>query len=228
MSLKLELNAMDVTQLPDSRGDAEPDDVPLHKFEIAHDGNGYRLEFDGNAATVPANDICDLLQQVATTTSTDWKHSSDPEIQATFRPLNRILQRINSTPTYQLFLSGFHIGDTIGLFDLEALGQEAIADSFRYLVGNLPWHGGKKGRLFILPEGYVASTEIRRELMANGKIFCADFWVGVDDRQSHIESKDVVPYATPIGFNTRVSNQTKEAWRRICDLVRRNSGEPIQ
>jgi len=224
MAIRLELHARDVTLLPDTRPAPDPDAAPERDFVISHDGRGYTLEYDGRRANVPDNEIRQLLARVIAGTSVEWRHSSDPEIRTTFRPLNRILQCINSTPSYQLFLAGFHVGDSIGLFDLTEVQPPAVADSFRYLVGNLPWTEGKKGRLFFIPDGYVTTDEVRGELMANGKIFVIDLRVGDEDPTSHVENKLVVPYATPIGFNTRLSANTEESWRRISDLMRRQGG----
>lgn len=224
MAIRLDLYARDVTLLPESRPAPAPDAAPERKFVISHGNAGYQLEFDGRRATVPDAAIRDLLRQVIETTSVDWRHSSDPSIQATFRPLQRIVQCINSTPSYHLFLAGFHVGDSIGMFDLAQLATPAIADSFRYLVGNLRWPRGKKGRLFCIPEGYVNSDAARMELMANGKLFAADLFIGDDEPTSHVANKLLVPYATPIGFNTRVATETEETWRRISDLMRRQGG----
>ena len=227
MAIRLELRARDVTQLPESRPAPDPRASPERAFTIAHGTGGYSLEYDGRRAIVPNEEIRNLLTRISAGTSVEWRHSSDPEIQTTFRPLNRILQCLNSTPAYQLFLAGFHIADAIGMFDLGQVEETAIADSFRYLVGNLPWPNGKKGRLFFIPDGYV-TAEIELELLANTKIVGADMYLATDDRTSPVDHKVFVPYATPIGFNTRVAPETEEAWRRISDLVRRQGGGTVQ
>jgi hypothetical protein len=226
MAVLLTLNIRDVTQLPEERPAPDPDASPERTFAIAHGAVGFSLDFDGRKASVPDQEIRALLSRVGEGTSVEWRHSRDPEIQTTFRPLNRILQCLNSTPAYQLFLAGFHIGDSIGLFDLGQVQEPAISDSFRYLVGNLPWAGGKKGRLFFLPDDYIA-PDVERELVANSKLVSADFFIGQDDPTSHVARKLFVPYATPIGFNTRVQKETEEAWRRISDLVRRQGGGQV-
>ena len=118
---------------------------------------------------VPDDAVSNLLTAVSQGTSVEWSHSTDPEIQTTFRPLKRILQRSNSTPSYQLFLAGFHIGDAIGLFQFDMLEETAICDSFRYLVGTLAWQHGKRGRLFFIPDGY-ADADVEQELLANNKL----------------------------------------------------------
>lgn len=224
MAIRLELATRDVTLLPESRPAPAPDAAPERLFVILHSANGYSLEFDGRRVLVPDAEIESLFTMISEHTSVEWRHSRDPEIQATFRPLNRVLQCINSTPSYQLFLAGFHVADAIGMFNLDQVQLPAIADSFRYLVGNLEWSRGKKGRLFFLPEGYVPSDEVRLELMANGKLVSTNLYTGDTDPDHHVDNKEFVPYATPIGFNTRVSVDTEATWRRISDLMRRQLG----
>ena len=227
IAILFELYARDVTLLLAARPTPAPDAAPERAFLISHGADGYTLDFDGRRASVPNDAMQDLLVKVAEGAPAEWRYSSDPAIQTTFRPLNRILQCINSTPSYQLFLAGFHIGDAIGLFDLGRVCEPAIADSFRHLVGSLPWPHGRKGRLFFIPEGYVTTPEVELELMANGKVVSADLFTGEGEPTSHVEHKLFVPYATPIGFNTRVAPETVEAWIRISDLVRRQWGGPV-
>lgn len=220
MAIFLDLRARDVTLLPDERPAPDFDAAPERSFNIYRGPDGYRLEFDGRHAMVPRDAILNLLARVSEGTSVEWRYSKDPAIQATFRPLNRIIQSINSTPAYQLFLAGFHIGDTIGMFEPAMIAEPAVVDSFRYLVGNLPWPQGKKGRLFFLPEDYV-TADAEQELRGNGKLFSVDLYTGDGDRRSHVTHKVCVPYATPMGFNTKIVDQTENAWRRVSELIRR-------
>jgi hypothetical protein len=83
------------------------------------------------------------------------------------------------------------------------------------------------GRLFFIPEGYVTGR-VEVELMANGKLLAVDLFTGDMGHQSHIDRRLFVPYATPIGFNTKVLPETEDAWQRISDLVRRYGGGPMQ
>jgi len=114
------------------------------------------------------------------------------------------------------------------MLSLDVVAPETVPDSFQYLVGNLPWPRGKQGRLFILREGTVADPVVRNELIANGKLFESQLFCGDEGRMQHTAEKLIVPYATPIGFNTRVNPQTEEAWRRICDFVRQHGGGHTQ
>lgn len=226
MAFKLQLRARDVTLLPDGRPTSDPRVVPERAFTVAHNAGGYHLEFDGQAVTVPDDAMHDLLVRVVAGTPTEWQHSSESAIQQTFRPLNRILQRLTSTPAYQLFRAGFDIGAAIGMFDLGQVREPAVADSFRYLVGMVRGGFGRRGRLFFVPDGYV-SEGVEFELLANGKLDSADLFIDERDAHSHVARKLFVPYATPIGFNTRVSPDTEQVWRRISDLVRRQGGGPV-
>ena len=144
MGFRLEVTARDVTLLPETRPAPSPEAAPVRCFHIEHGGNGYQLSFDGRRALVPDDAVYDLLTKVAEGSRVEWQHSSDESIRSTFRPLHRILQGLNSTPSYQLFLSGFHIGDAIGMFDLAQVEEQSISDSFRYLVGPLLASRGKK------------------------------------------------------------------------------------
>lgn len=225
MAIRLQLNARDVTLLPDERPVSDPTTVPERAFTCAHDAGGYHLVFDGQGVTVPDDTMPNLLARIVAGTPTEWQYSSDSAVQTTFRPLNRILQRLMSTPAYQLFRAGFDVGDAIGMFNLNQVREPAIADSFRYLVGVVRGGYGKKGRLFFLPEGCV-TAEIEYALLANGKIDSADLFTGEPEANSHVARKLFVPYATPIGFNTRVNTDTENAWRQISDLIRRQGGGP--
>jgi hypothetical protein len=228
MIIQLQLQARDVTALPDERPYPDAGAVPQHRFEIQHRDTGYSLEFNGNRANVPNEHMAQLARTVSETTRVDWQYSRDTEIQNTFRPLNRILQCINSTPSYQLFLAGFHIAETIGMLSLDVVSSETVPDSFTYLVGNLPWPRGKQGRLFVLREGTITDAVVRNELIANGKLFESQLWFDDDNGMHHVGDKLIIPYATPIGFNTQVHPQTEEAWRRICEFVRHHGGGHTQ
>lgn len=226
MAIRLQLHARDVTLLPDGRPATDPKVVPERAFAFSHDAGGYHLAFDGQAVTVLDSAMGNLLARVVAGTPTDWQYSSDSDTQQTFRPLNRILQRLTSTPAYQLFRAGFDIGDAIGMFDLDQVREPAIADSFRYLVGIVRGGFGRKGRLFFVPDGYVPE-EVEFELVANGKLDSADLFDGDPHANSHVAHKLFVPYATPIGFNTKVGADTERAWRRISDLIRHQGGGPV-
>jgi hypothetical protein len=222
--MKLLLHASDVTLLQDSRPSPNPLDVPSHSFEILHDQRGYTLTFDSHCVAVQDAEMSRLFRSISDTTHVDWEHSKDVEIQNTFGPLNRVIKCLTTTPSYQLFLAGFHIADAIGMLDLALVDHDTVSDSFRYLVGNLPWLRGKKGRLFILREGDVSDQIVRQELIANGKLFAVQYWDGDLDRTSLVDEKLAVPYATPIGFNTHVGSQTEQKWRDIVAFVRQHGG----
>ena len=182
MSMQLQLNARDVTLLPERRpADIATEDVPEHRFQIQHDEtSGYALEFDNHRVIVPDDHMTQLFLGVSNASRLleFWEHSRDNIIQSTFRPLNRIIQCLKTTPSYQLFLAGFHIADAIGMLSLDVVDHATVPESFRYLVGNLPWLRGKKGRLFVLPRGAVTDPMVRSQLIANGKLFEATFFVG--------------------------------------------------
>lgn len=226
MSMQLQLHARDVTLLPEQRpADVDPSEVPEHRFQIQHEETtGYALAFDEHRANIPDDHMSQLFLAVCNTSRVDWEHSRNIDIQSTFRPLNRVIQCLTTTPSYQLFLAGFHIADAIGLLALDVVDGVTVPDSFRYLVGNLPWIRGKKGRLFVLPHGVVADPMVRLQLIANGKLFEANFFVGDSHGTHHIDEKLIVPYATPIGFNTRVDARTEQVWREIARLVQHEGG----
>ncbi len=221
MTIRLTLSIGDVTRLANPRPAAN--DSPMRVFEIARSNSSFQFDFDGRTVTVPFHEIPDLLLRVDDGTSIEWQHSSDPEIQTTFRPFNRVLQCLDSTPAYQLFLAGFHICDSIGLFDLEQVPETAIVDSFRYLVGYLAWSNGRKGRLFFLPDDII-DQNIENELIANSKLGSVDLIKIRDDTQSFLSRKLYVPYANPIGFNTIVGKETEVKWQRINELMHRQGG----
>jgi hypothetical protein len=214
MKMQLKLNARDVTL----------NSVPELRFEIQHGEGGYVLEFGGNRVTVPNKEMDRLFRTISDTTHVDWQYSKDADIQRTFRPLNRVIQCITTTPSYQLFLAGLHIADVIGMLNLDLVDRETVPDSFLYLVGNLPWRRGKQGRLFILRQGEIPDQDVRDELIANGKLFGAQFFVGDAEGMQHVSEKLIVPYATPIGFKTPVGPQTEQTWRRISEFVSQHGG----
>jgi hypothetical protein len=220
MSIRLDLRAHDVTLLPNPGPSQDPALAPERTFLLTFDTHGYALEFDHRKVGVPAAEMNRLLSMVLSHMPLEWR-SADPDVRDTFRPMMRIIQRVNSTPSSHLFLAGFHIGDAIGLFDTTQVADSAIADSFRYLVGTLSWARGKKGELFFLPSDFVENVQTQQELLANGKLFRAALWHGENGSEHHIDDKLFVPYETPIGFNTRIQPDTAETWRRISRLTRR-------
>lgn len=218
MSLRLELVTGDVTKLPEGGGHSL-EEVQQRDFRIDYRGDqGFELEFDKAKALVGLSHIQDLFKIVSFHVLTEWQYSKDRQIRSAFGPLNRILSVINSTPSYQLFLAGFQVADKIGFLEQEAFEEMAMLTSFSGLLGTVRWKEGKKGRLFFIPEGYVSEHHVRNELVGNGKLFWITLWSG----GSMVEEKLAVPYATPIGFNTPVSADTEDAWRRVTQLVDRN------
>ena len=228
MGIRLNLYASDITKLPEPRPAPHDSLTPQLEFSIQIDQAGIELSYNSSKARVSYEDFLDLAKQISVTTRIDWEYSKDSKVESTFRPLNRIIKCIDSTPSYQLFLAGFHIAETIGLLSLRDVSIESIPDSFRYLVGNVPWPAGKKGSLFFLREGEVQDQEIQKELFTNGKIFSCQLVCGDDSHSSIHELKLFVPYATPIGFGTKVGENTKVEWRRIVDFVRKHGGGGAQ
>jgi hypothetical protein len=225
MAVRICLRARDVTLLPETQPAPLPEAVPRREFalEVVGGEEGYRLEFDGRHATVSSDAMPKVFARVIDGTPVEWRDSSKPEIQAVFGPLNRIVQCLNTTPSYQLFLAGFHIGETIGMLPPSGVDAHAMVASFRYLVGPVVWSYGKKGRLFFLPEGAV-TPEVGAELVANGKLLSVTITADGVEPAPQTDEKLFTPYATPIGFNTRVSAETEKAWRRIGELIRRLGG----
>ena len=215
MPLRLELKTGDVTlagEQDDSNGS-----VPRRVFRIENDPTkGFTLRFDGHQVLVQREHIRNLITKVTEHALCEWQSSRQTEIRSTFAPLNRIVNAINTTPSYHLFLAGFQIAEAIGFFEFDDIAEADIKEAFLGLVGNLIWSGGKKGRLFFLPAGPVSDNSVREELNDNGKIFLVYF----SSDTASIEEKLCVPYATPIGFATKVSPDTEEEWRRITKMQR--------
>lgn len=229
MKIELKLHANDVTKLPDPRPASV--DTALHSIDFSvHLGqNVCKLVYNGNAASVTYEQLLDLASKVATTSRVDWEYPRDSDIETTFRPIERITKCIDSTPSYQLFLAGFHIAEVIGMLSLTDIRLESVPNSFRYnLLGNIPWPNGKNGRLFFLRDGEVSNSDVQHQLLANGKLFLASMFVDDGAGPQHLEEKLFVPYANPIGFNTEVADATKDAWKRICKFVRLNGGGSAQ
>ena len=97
MALRLELIAGDAHEVSDGKPAAEQ--VPNGAFTLERGSDiHYTIIFDGRRATVQEGDVLNLYQKARDHPSTEWKFTSDQSMQATFRPLNRILQVINFTP----------------------------------------------------------------------------------------------------------------------------------
>lgn len=229
MEIQLNLCATDVTKLPNPRPAAIATELPQLNFSIHLGPYGCKITYNANSVTVTYEQLLDLAGKVATTTRVDWERPANDEIETTFRPIERITNCIDSTPSYQLFLSGLHIAEVIGMLSLTDVPIESVPASYRYnLLGNTPWPSGKKGRLFFVREGDVADGEVQHQLMANGKLFSVNM-VTIDEAGMHqLDEKLFVPYVTPIGFNVKVNEITKDAWKRISDFVRQNGGGVVQ
>ena len=223
MIFSLTLRIGDVTRLASPRPALHSKDSPMRVFTVARTDSDFKFDFDGQSVTVPFQEIPKLLVRIDDGTLIDWQNSRDPEIQTIFRPFNRVLQRLDSTPAYQLFLAGFHICESIGLFDFSYIPEAAIEDSFRYLVGYLTWPNGRNGKLFFLPDDIVDQS-IENELIANSKIGSVELIGILGDAHSILGRKLYVPYANPIGFNTKVDRETEVKWQRINELMHRQSG----
>lgn len=194
------------------------DEVQRRRFQVGRSNQGFELEFDNAKCLVSLSHIDDVFRIVSHHVLPEWQYSKDKEIQSVFRPLNRILTVINSTPSYQLFLAGFQIADEIDLLRQGEIDESAVIAAFHRLNMAVRWKEGKKGSLFFIPDGYVSNSVVLQELISNGKLF----WVILRSEVSILEEKLAVPYATPIGFNTLVSEDTEATWRRISQLVSNN------
>lgn len=221
---KLLLNANDVTLSSKSSSQLAGTRDVTRSFEISRINTGYEFVFDGAKCAVADLKMPLILKQVFSQSGLGLALDVSDEPESQIRQFNRILSRINSTPAYHLFLAGFHISNTVGLFDRTEIAGKDVAASFRYLVGPVRWPGKpKSGLLFFLPDEYV-SEEDCKALMKNGKVFKAEFFELTNDNSTSIdEPKYFLPYAQPIGFQTEVPQSTKSAWERICNLTHERS-----
>lgn len=168
------------------------------------------LSFDGRTAQVAAALWPTLLEQVRIRSLSHWKHArmAPPMGQS---DMQELLSVVGNTPAYQLFLAGFDFAEAVGL--VRELPERIVLRRAIALTERLPSVLGTKG-LFVLPDSLLdedVEREVLEELVRNNKL-C----------RLHVDSgeqleKYYIPYATPIGFATPVSERAKQLWDRVRD-----------
>lgn len=119
--------------------------------------------------------------------------------------------QLNTTPSYQLFYSGIHLTEVLGINDCN---NDEIIEVFKRLVGKIELNKGKKGQLFFIPNGILDDNSCF-ELFFNGKIFSIDLFKG----EESIGTRYFVPYVNPIGFKIPVSENTKDKFLQISRMI---------
>jgi hypothetical protein len=193
-------------------GDVTLKTPALRNFQLQADRplTGISLAFDGEQAHIDREDWPALLGQVKTRSLSRWKHTpmegpmGEPDMQA-------LLSVVSNTPAYQLFLAGFDVAEAVGL--VSALPERVVLRRTMGLSGRLPSITGSGG-VFFLPEGLVddpADAAALDLLILNNKL-C----------HLHVEAGEAVdrhyiPYATPLGFTTKVTPEAERLWAKVRD-----------
>jgi len=124
-----------------------------------------------------------------------------------------VVRQVATTPAYQLFLAAVDIAVVTELYQrgnpeqfgfLPFLAARNFGELTRFLPAVV-----SGGRLFVLPEGICSGQgDCLEELIKNGKIGKVTLNVG----DAPGETRYYIPYSTPIGFSTGVSNDAKTLW----------------
>ena len=126
--------------------------------------------------------------------------------------MQALLSEVSNTPAYQLFLAGFDVSEAVEL--VSPLPDRLVLHRAIGLSGRLPSITGSGG-VFFVPEGLVddeADAAARGQLVMNNKLCRMKADAGDTVERYYI------PYATPIGFVSPVSPQTRALWDRVRDF----------
>ncbi|HTU22751.1 MAG TPA: hypothetical protein VMG10_32220 [Gemmataceae bacterium] len=180
------------------------------RLEADHPLSEIVLTFDGHEARHAGTEWPALLEQVKMRSLSHWKHSRMAPPMG--RPsMQELLSVVSNTPAYQLFLAGFDFAEAIGL--VSDSPERVVLRRAAALAERLPSAIGPGG-LFVVPDpllGDIPDPPSLEELVRNNKLcrLCID-------SGGHVE-KYYIPYATPIGFATVVSESARQLWDRIRD-----------
>jgi hypothetical protein len=166
------------------------------------------LLFDGADASIDYADWSLLIKQIKTRSLAKWKFSRmDPPMGEP--DMQRLLSQVSNTPAYQLLLAGFDVSERVGL--ASDLQDAVIQSRCISLSGWTPSMIGSGG-LFFVPDSMVAdAAEPRKELVSNNKLCQLVATVGAVP----LITKYYIPYATPIDFTTKPTEEAKKLWERI-------------
>jgi hypothetical protein len=201
MARRLELTTGDITlSAPRMRSfsilvEDAPDEVELH--------------FDNVSTHVCHSDWPELLAQVKTRSLAKWKFTnmSPPMGEPDFQ---RLLAEVNNTPSYQLFLAGFDIAETVGLASNRE--DQIVLSRCISLSMRIPSAVGPKG-LFFLPDAFADTlgADVIKELVESNKLCKVTALVA----SFQPITKYYIPYATPIDLIASATPAARNAWDRV-------------
>lgn len=198
MNLLLSLETGDVT--------SETKGTRRFHVEVDRPPTTVALSLADRSGRIAFDDWLPLVEQIQAKELVK-RHSPD-SLKPPLSLIPSVIQEIKSTPTYQLFLAGVDVAERIDL--VSESPPESVKRRFLLLDKWLPSATGAGG-LFFLPADVAAGypPHLVQELILNNKLCLAAF---ADTRRLY------VPYATPIGFITRVSREAEGLWDEIRAL----------
>jgi hypothetical protein len=122
--------------------------------------------------------------------------------------ISAVVNQIQSTPTFQLFLAGVDIAERIDLASESSL--ENVKRRFLLIDKWMPSITGAGG-LFFVPADMASQFQPRAvlELLQNNKL---------GEVVLENVKRYYIPYATPIGFLSKSSPKSEELWDEIRNL----------
>lgn len=196
-------------------------------FKISSNGI-INLALENSIVEIQKSNWKELFKQVSKRELTYWREYSSP-LPIGSQEMKVLLNKINSTESYQLFLAGFDIANEIDLSNIlpdKLYENNTSYDSeisieipeevklYSYLYKKL---SGKSisidNSLNIFPENYYAliPREFKREIMLQNKIGTIKFIYG----DKNIIDFIYKPYLTPIAPRTTLSLEAKEYLKKI-------------
>ena len=225
MPCELKLHAHDVTLNCRPERKASIFRPPQRVYSIVREREMFTLGFDGAKIRIPPAAIAEILVGLRTGSRLDWLQSVCCSQQHLRNPLRKVVELVNSTPAFQLFVAGFHIGETIGMFDDDSIADADVSAAYRGLVGNLEWTAGQRGRLYFPPGGPEVDAPAERELAEAGRLFLAELRYSTGEAgPKTVDRKWFVPYVPALDWVRQVSPEAQILWNRIRSMNRTRRG----
>lgn len=169
---------------------------------------------DSPPVAIPLDLWHPLVAQVATRSLHEWQYIFPYPAPLGNPQVRRVIQRIDSTACFQLFLASVEISELLRIV-AEPLH---VPMRFAGLSGVFTRLGGNHG-LYFPPQDLIAATApaVLNELIRNNKL--CSMRIVSDDPNLELETA-YVPYATPNTLSARMTPDANRLWVEVRRLYR--------
>lgn len=187
-------------------------------LSFSHADRRVEIDLDGQRAAIDFDQWPILVAQVDSRALTKWQYDANMPDPMGSPEVQRVVTAIDSTASFQLLLAAFDLAAFLHVIDQ----PQQLSRYFDALSDVLTRIGGRGG-LYFPPRSLVHDLgELQlHELLINNKL--CRFRVQPEGEDELWTA--YVPYATPVGFATSVSRDTRKAWDEITQLYRAKRGE---